>query len=148
MSHTPSELRGIRDSVARIGRLSDALVRLGPLSLGLDGVLSWVPGVGEIYSTGAAAFILVQGARAGVPITTLVLAGALLASRTAITAVPLAGPIAADLFIAHRWAAAMIVQAIDRMLEASDAPTQRPGQTPRRQPQFVRLRALPRAKAA
>jgi hypothetical protein len=112
------ERLAIRDSVARIGRLSDGLLRLGPLRLGVDGILSWVPGVGEIYSAGAAAFILVQGARAEVPAATLAAAGALLAARTAITAVPLAGPAAADLFTAHRWAAAMIVRAIDRQLAA------------------------------
>jgi hypothetical protein len=112
------ERRAIRDSVARVGRLSDSLLRLGPLSLGLDGVLSWVPGLGEIYSGAAAAFILIQGARAGVPAPTLAAAGVLLACRTAITAVPLAGPAAADLFTAHRWAAAMIVRAIERQLGA------------------------------
>jgi hypothetical protein len=87
------------------------------LSLGIDGILSWIPGVGEIYSGGAAAFILVQGARAAVPLPTLAAAGALLACRTAITALPLAGPVAADLFTAHRWAAALIVRAIDRELD-------------------------------
>jgi hypothetical protein len=121
MSKSDHQRRAIRDSVATVGRLSDSLLRLGPLSLGVDGILSWAPGVGEIYSFAAAAFILVQGARAGVPFSTLVAAGALLACRTAITAVPVAGPAAADLFTAHRWAAAMIVRAIDRQLDAGQA---------------------------
>ena len=120
MNLSASERRAIRDSVARVGRLSDGLLRLGPLRLGVDGVLSWVPGLGEIYSAGAAAFILVQGARAEVPAQTLAAAGVLLACRTAVTAVPLAGPAAADLFTAHRWAAGMIVRAIDRQLAAED----------------------------
>jgi hypothetical protein len=118
MPTSDHQRRAIRDSVATVGHLSDSLLRLGPLSLGVDGILSWVPGLGEIYSFAAAAFILVQGARAEVPVSTLVAAGALLACRTAITAVPLAGPVAADLFTAHRWAAAMIVRAIDRRLES------------------------------
>jgi hypothetical protein len=113
------ERRAIRDSVRRVGRLSDSLVRIGPLSLGVDGILAWVPGVGEIYSSAAAMFILVQGARAGVPVPTLAAAGALLVCRTAITTVPLAGAAAADIFTAHRWAAAMIVAAIDRQLETA-----------------------------
>ena len=125
MPMSPPDRRAIRDSVARVGRLSDSLLRLGPLSLGVDGIVSWIPGLGEIYSGAAAAFILVQGARAEVPVPTLAAAGAILACRTAITAVPLAGPVAADLFTAHRWAAAMIVRAIDRRLEGEGG--QRPG---------------------
>ena len=125
MAKTPSELRAIRDSVRLAGRLSDSLVRLGPFSLGIDGVLSWVPGLGEVYSTAAAAFILAQGVRAGVPGATLAGAAALLALRTAITAIPLAGPAAADLMTAHRWAARMIVRAIDRELGEESEPVAR-----------------------
>ena len=110
------QLLKIRGSVALVGRLSDSIVKLGPLSLGLDGVLSWVPGLGEAYSVAAGAFILVQGVRAGVPAPTLALAGGLMLSRTAVTAIPLAGPLAADLFTAHRWSARLVIGAIDRKL--------------------------------
>jgi hypothetical protein len=110
------QLLRIRDSVAFVGRMSDGLLRLGPLSLGIDGVLSWVPGLGEVYSTAAGAFILIQGARAGVPVSTLALAGGLMLSRTAVSAIPLAGPLAADLFTAHRWSARLVVGAIDQKL--------------------------------
>jgi len=109
-----AQLLKIRDSVALIGRLSDGLLRLGPLSLGVDGVLSWVPGLGEVYSAAAGGFILIQGVRAGVPATTLALAGGLMLSRTVVSAIPLAGPLAADLFTAHRWSARLVVGAIDR----------------------------------
>jgi hypothetical protein len=111
-----AQLLKIRDSVALVGRLSDGLLRFGPLSLGVDGVLSWVPGLGEVYSAAAGGFILVQGLRAGVPATTLALAGGLMLSRTAVSAIPLAGPLAADLFTAHRWSARLIIGAIDRKL--------------------------------
>src|SRR5947209_5357334 len=116
MTLTPSELKSIRDSVERIGRLSDGLVRLGPFSFGVDAVLSWIPAVGELYSAGAGAFILVQGARAGVPATVLARAGFILGVRTLGDAVPFAGPLFADLFTAHKWAARMVVEAIDRGL--------------------------------
>ncbi len=119
MSHvarSDDELLKIRDSVAFVGRLSDSIVRLGPLSLGIDGVLSWVPGLGEVYSTAAGAFILIQGVRAGVPAPTLALAGGLMLSRTAVSAIPMAGPLAADIFTAHRWSARLVVGAIDRKL--------------------------------
>ena len=114
--HSAAELTRIRDSVDRLGRLSDGLVRIGPFSLGLDGVLSWIPAVGEIYSGAAAAFILVQGARARVPLHILLTCAALMASRTVVSAVPLAGPAVADLFLAHKWSARMVARAIDRQL--------------------------------
>jgi hypothetical protein len=117
MYRSESELRAIRDSVDWAGRLSDSIVRFGPFSLGVDGVLSWIPGVGEIYSTVAGAFIVLQGARAGVPLPALAAAAALLSVRTLISGVPVAGAAAADLFTAHRWAAAIIVRAIDRRLK-------------------------------
>ena len=116
----PAELTKIRDGVALVGRLSDSLVRFGPFRLGLDGVLSWVPGVGEIYSTAAAAFLLVQGARARVPVATLLTCAGLMALRTTVSAIPLAGPAAADLFLAHRWSARLILRAIDRKLGAPE----------------------------
>jgi hypothetical protein len=121
MNRYDSELRTIRDSVSWVGRLSDSIVRFGPFSIGVDGILSWVPGVGEIYSTVAGAFIVLQGARAGVPLPTLAVAAALLTCRTLVSGVPIAGAAFADVFTAHRWAAGMIVRAIDRQL-ASGAP--------------------------
>jgi hypothetical protein len=123
MSNVPvPTLLSIRHSVATVGRLSDSLVRFGPFRLGLDGVLSWIPGVGELYSTGAALFIIVQGVRARVPVHVLVACAALMGSRTVVSAVPLAGPLAADLFLAHRLSAKMVVRAIDKMLPAGAVP--------------------------
>jgi hypothetical protein len=125
MASRPSrepDLQAIRRSVERIGRASDSLVRVGPFSLGLDGVLSWIPGVGEAYSGVAAALILVQGARARAPLPVLLAAAGLMAGRTAITAIPLAGPAVSDVFLAHKWAARLIVRAIDRKLAAQAAP--------------------------
>lgn len=112
----PPDLIAIRRSVERIGRLSDGLVRLGPFSLGIDGVLSWIPGLGEVYSLAAAVFLVAQGLRAGVPATTLAAAALLMGGRTAITAIPLAGPAAADLLTLHRLSARLIARAIDRKL--------------------------------
>ena len=111
-----ADLRSIRDGVAFVGRMSDNLVQLGPFSLGIDGVLSWIPGLGELYSTLAGGYILIQGARAGVPLLTLAGAGALLLARTLVSVAPFAGAVAADVFTAHKWAAGMIVRDIDRRL--------------------------------
>jgi|HubBroStandDraft_5_1064220.scaffolds.fasta_scaffold09365_6 hypothetical protein len=118
MIRTDAELRSIRDSVSLVGRLSDSIVRLGPFSLGIDGVLSWIPAVGEAYSLGAGAFILVQGYRAGVPASVLASAALVLGIRTLGDIVPIAGPLFADVFTAHKWAARMVVRAIDQRLGA------------------------------
>ena len=115
--------------MALVGRLSDSLVQIGPFSLGLDGVLSWVPGLGDLYSTLAGGFIVVQGARAGVSGAVLGGAALLIGCRTVVGAVPIAGSAFADFFTAHKWAAAMIVRAIDERLGAA-APVNRSSLTP------------------
>jgi hypothetical protein len=120
MTRTEADLLSIRDSVALVGRLSDSLVRFGPFNLGLDGVLAWVPGLGDLYSTLAGGFIIVQGARAGVSGTVLGGAALLIACRTVVGAVPIAGSAFADFFTAHKWAAAMIVRDIEARLSATD----------------------------
>ncbi len=119
---TMRDLESLRDSVQLVGKLSDSMFGLGPFSIGLDGVLSWIPGLGEVYSTAAGAFIIVQGARAGVSKSTLILAGGMMLSRTAISAVPLAGPVAADMFMAHKWSARMVANAIDRRISQRGGP--------------------------
>jgi hypothetical protein len=112
------DLNAIRRGVDAVGRLSDGLLRIGPWGLGVDGLLSWIPGVGEAYSALAAAYLLVQGARARVPVGTLAAAAALMGGRTLVTAIPLVGPLAADALTLHRWSARLIVRAIDRRIEA------------------------------
>lgn len=127
MTRAP-DLLAIRRNVDRMGRLSDSIVHLGPFSLGLDGVLSWIPAVGEIYSAGAAAYLLTQGVRARVPIGTLGVAAALMAGRTVITAIPFVGPAASDLLTMHKWSAKLIVAAIDRKLAGETVDPARPSQ--------------------
>ena len=109
----------IRRSVAAVGALSDNLYSIGGFSIGLDGLLSWIPGLGEVYSSGAAIFIIAQGYRARVPAGVLLVAAAMMIARTGIIAVPLAGPAASDLLTTHKWAAQMIVAAIDKKLAAA-----------------------------
>lgn len=117
-SAADSELERIRRSVDRVGRLSDGIIRIGPWGLGLDGILAWVPipGVSEAYSAIAGAFILIQGARARVPLHVLIVAAGLLASNTLIEAIPLGGAIASDIFLAHKWSARMVCKAIERKM--------------------------------
>jgi hypothetical protein len=121
-SAADSELERIRRSVEFVGRLSDGIIRIGPWGLGLDGLLAWVPipGVGEAYSALAGAFILVQGARAKVPLHILIVAAALLAGNTLIEVIPVGGAAVSDVFLAHRWAAGMVCKAIERRMARGD----------------------------
>jgi hypothetical protein len=115
-----AQLLSIRRSVERVGKFSDGLLRIGPFRLGAEAALSWIPVVGEVYGGAAAAFLLLQGARARVPLATLATAAALMGGRTLITAVPLAGPLAADALALHGLSARMIVRAIDKRLARGD----------------------------
>jgi len=116
------ELHNIRRSVERIGTVSDNVVRLGPIKLGLEAVLEFVPFVGEAYSLVAGGLLIIQGARARVPIPTLILITLLIGLRTVIGASNLLGPlgafgeILAAAFRAHKMSADMIVKAIDDAL--------------------------------
>jgi len=110
------DLHAIRRSVEAVGRFSDGLLRVGPFSIGADGLMAWIPVAGEFYSAAAAAFLLIQALRARVPLPTLLAAAALMGGRTVITAIPVAGPLAADMLTMHKWSARLIVRAIDRRL--------------------------------
>src|SRR5258708_40075492 len=108
MYRTDDELAAIRRSVERVGRFSDGLLRIGPFRLGAEAALSWIPGVGEAYGAAAAVFLLLQGLRAGAPLGTLAVCAALMGGRTLITAMPIAGALAADALAPHGLSARKI----------------------------------------
>ena len=116
------ELHNIRRSVERIGDISDNVIHFGPIKLGLEAVLEFVPFVGEGYSVVAGVLLLIEGARARVPASILMSVALLIGLRTLIGTSNLAGPIgllgelAAAAFRAHKISAGMIVKAMDETL--------------------------------
>ena len=108
-----------RATIERIGRLSDDVVRLGPIRFGWDAVLEFIPVVGEVYSLGAGGWLLAAGRRAHAPAGALATAAALIGVRTAVGAfdlvplVGLAGDLLAGLFRGHRRAAKLLLRTID-----------------------------------
>lgn len=54
-----------------IKKVSDRVIGIGPFGIGMDGLLTWIPGVGIVYSLAAGGFLLVQGLLAGVSLLTL-----------------------------------------------------------------------------
>jgi hypothetical protein len=122
MAPSREDLISIRRSVELVGRFSDGLLRVGPFRLGAEAALSWIPVVGETYGAAAAVFLIAQGLRAGVPVTVLATCAALMFGRTLISAIPLAGPLAADALALHGLSARLILKAIDARLADMAAP--------------------------
>jgi hypothetical protein len=118
------EVHNARGAIERMGRLADSLIRVGPFGIGLDGLLTWIPLVGAGYSLGAGAVLLAAGVRARVPVATLAQVAAIVLVRSGVGEVPLAGQLAVDLFRGHKWAADLMVRAIDDTLylDASNDP--------------------------
>jgi hypothetical protein len=108
-----------RASIERIGKLSDSILKLGPFGIGLDGILAWVPGVGQVYSLGAGLFLLMEGARARVPASAVLKVASIVLLRTGIDTgnfipgVNIASGVLVDLFRGHKWAADILTKAID-----------------------------------
>jgi hypothetical protein len=93
--------------------LSDRLIGIGPFGLGLDGVLSWVPGVGPLYSLGAGGLLLVHAVSARASLQTLAQMLIYIAADTATDAVPIAGSVVDMLFPGHLMAAKALQKDIE-----------------------------------
>jgi hypothetical protein len=60
---TIGDIEKIWTDVEGVKKLSDRVIGVGPFGIGLDGLLTWVPVVGTVYTVGAAGWLLVQAAR-------------------------------------------------------------------------------------
>jgi len=83
-ARTPIDIQNHRATIDRIGRLSDSLIGFGRFGIGLDGILAWVPGLGELYSVVAGGILVLEGFRARVPAPVLIQAAAIVLVRTGI----------------------------------------------------------------
>ena len=100
-------------SAETIKGLSDRLIGIGPFGLGLDGVLSWVPVVGPLYSMGAGGLLLIHGLSGGASFMTLARMLAYVAMDTATDAVPIAGSVVDMMFPGHLMAAKALQKDIE-----------------------------------
>ncbi|RAK52781.1 DUF4112 domain-containing protein [Phenylobacterium deserti] len=94
----------------RIKRLSDGLLRLGPLRLGVDGVVAWAPGAGTLYSAGAAGLLIYEALQAGASPKTVARMAAYLLADTGASSVPFVGWAIDTLFPAHLMAAKHLLE--------------------------------------
>ncbi|MDI7774986.1 DUF4112 domain-containing protein [Asticcacaulis sp. EMRT-3] len=136
LARTHGDILKIYDSVDTVKRLSDRIIGIGPINIiGLDGILSWFPGIGIIYSVGASLFLLGQGLRARVSPTTLGFSLIILIANDlpeAFALLPVIGEMGAlinTLFQGHLYAAHIIQKDIDRTIyiETSAAHARRSG---------------------
>lgn len=111
----------------RIKRLSDRLVSVGPIGVGLDGVLAWVPVAGTVYSLGAGALLISEGIAAGARPVTLARMAAYIALDTASSVPPVVGWIVDTLFPGHLMAA----RALQKDIEARHGPSELADDWPR-----------------
>lgn len=103
----------------RIKMLSDRIVGVGPFGIGLDGVLSWIPGAGTIYSVGAGALLMLEGFAAGAGAGTLLRMFGYLAIDSAASVPPVVGWVVDTLFPGHLMAA----KALQKDIEARHGPS-------------------------
>lgn len=60
---TIGDIEKIWTNVEGMKKLSDKVIGIGPFGIGLDGLLTWVPVVGTVYSVGGAGWLLVQAVK-------------------------------------------------------------------------------------
>jgi hypothetical protein len=112
-----ADIEKIWSNVEGVKKLSDRAVGIGPFGIGLDGLLTWVPVVGTVYSVGAAGWLLIQAAQARAAPATLLRMLSYLGLDTATTAVGEVIPFAPDvvdlLFPGHLMAARALQKDIE-----------------------------------
>jgi hypothetical protein len=106
----------------RIKRLSDRLVRLGPLGIGLDGVLAWAPVAGTAYSVGAGGLLIYHAITAGASLPTLARMTGYILLDSAASVPPGIGWAIDMLFPGHLMAAGALQKDIEARYGPSELP--------------------------
>ena len=107
------DIEKIWSNVEGVKKLSDRVVGLGPFGIGMDGLLTWVPFLGDAYTVGAGGWLMIQAVRARASAATMAGMAAYLLSDTATAAVPFAGAVVDTLFPAHLLAARALQKDIE-----------------------------------
>ena len=112
---TSAELAEIREQIVKVRRLSDGLFRIGPLKVGADALIGFVPGLGDVYSIGAGGYLLHLARRAGAPRHVLGKMAGWLALDVVTGAVPLVGDAVDFFYRGHARAARELEAHLDRV---------------------------------
>jgi hypothetical protein len=134
IARTHADLQNIRRNVEQITKLSDRIIGIGPLGIGLDGILAGFPVAGVVFSAAAAVLLMIQGLRARASLGTLMHMGILLAIDTLIDVPPGAviTAIVDTLFTGHKWAGNVLLKHMDNTVYVEGPPRSLRGQ-----PQFA-----------
>lgn len=107
-------------SAETLKKLSDRVIGFGPFGIGLDGVLTWIPGAGLIYSVGASLFLAWSALRAGASVSTLAKMAGFLGIDMLLSPVPVVGDFADMLWQGHLMAATALQKDIETRHGAPD----------------------------
>jgi len=142
---TIADIEKIWANVEGVKKLSDRVIGVGPVGLGLDALLTWVPVVGTAYTVGTAGWLIFQATRAKATPAVLAQMAAYMALDTATGTVPIAGDIVDTFFPGQLLAARALQKHIEttHWVEDSEAAARAAGDHDRH---LETVRADPRLK--
>lgn len=100
-------------SAETLKKLSDRVIGFGPFGVGLDGLLTWIPGAGVVYGVGAGGYLLLNAFRAKADMLTILRMLGYLVVDTATSEVPIIGDAVDMLFPGHLLAATALQKDIE-----------------------------------
>ena len=107
------DIEKIWSNVEGVKKLSDRAIGLGPFGIGMDGLLTWIPVVGTVYSVGAGGWLLTQAVRAKASPATIARMIGYLGVDVATGEVPVAGDVVDFFFPGHLMAAKALQKDIE-----------------------------------
>ena len=107
------DIEKIWSNVEGVKKLSDRAVGLGHFGIGMDGLLTWIPVVGTVYSVGAGGWLLTQAVRAKASPATIARMVGYLGVDVATGEVPVAGDVVDFFFPGHLMAAKALQKDIE-----------------------------------
>ncbi len=142
LARSHADLHNIRLGVDRIVRISDRIVGIGPVGIGLDGLLAAVPGLGVFYSAVAGGALIFEGIRARASVGVLIQMAAYLAVDTLLD-VPggVLNSILDTLFTGHKWSANLLFKHMDETIYIEGTREQM-----RNRPEYAELMSRVRAR--
>ncbi len=118
MVEAPAHVVKILQDCERLARVSDRILKVGPLNLGLDSALALIPVGGGLYTIGVGGWIVYQGWKAGASPATLARMAAYVGVDALTAEAPVLGPVVDMLFPGHILAC----RALRRDLERQHGP--------------------------
>lgn len=114
MPQAPDHIVKIWRDADQIARLSDRIVKFGPLNLGIDSALALIPVAGGVYTIGVGAWLVYMGWKAQASPQTLAKMAAYVGVDAVTAEVPFLGSAVDMLFPGHVLAAKALRQDIER----------------------------------